>query len=224
MNTDADQMLTKKKKTASIVCLVAGVLVLVSLFLPWLKAAKPLDVSLSLLDYSACGKDYNDEGERVERCESMSNFKLADQLKKQYERFKELSSRMRAMGEGRDVPDVQEPGTSFAFFGMATLIVGLIGVLSLGAAGILGLKHKFIREPIAITTVALLALCLALVLGCIFVAVKPGDSESARYLGVSWPFFVFGAGVVGGIAGAQMLGKAHGPPEYDPYADPTALT
>ena len=53
------------------------------------------------------------------------------------------------------------------------------------------------------------------------VAVKPGDEGPMRLLGVSWPFFIFGAAVVAGVAGCQMLAKAFAPPEYDPYADPT---
>lgn len=193
MNTDSDQLVAKKKQTGSIVCLVAAVLVLVSLFMPWLKSAKlgrDGEVTMSLRTFSIC------EGGR---CESMSNMDLAKLMK-----------------------EAKQSGTSFPYFGWATLIVGLVGVIALGVAGGMGLKGRFVREPIAITTVALVSLCLALVLGCIFVATKPGDGEYGRLLGVSWPFFVFGIGVVGGIAGAQMLAKAHAPPEYDPYADPTA--
>jgi|GEM_PF-1777481 len=214
MNADADQLLAKKKTTGSIVCLVAGLLVLISLFLPWMKAAKGVDLSMTLLHMKACGGD---------KCESISNLKMAKMLTDQY---RESTERAKSWTDEehqyRKTPS--EPGTSFAYFGIATLVVGLIGALALIAAGGLALKQKFIREPIAVTTVALVALCLALVLGCVFVAVKPGDSDAGRLLGVSWPFFVFGIGVVAGIAGAQMLGKAYGPPEFDPYADPTMPT
>ena len=207
MYADAETALAKKKKIGSITCLVAAVLILASLFLPWLKAAKQVDVSMTLLSIKSCVEDRDWETDKVtKKCKSLSNFELAKEMKKLYE------------------DSSKKPGTSFAYFGLATLIMSIIGAVALGAAGILGLKQTFIREPIAITTVALIGLCLALVLGCIFVAVKPGDSEFGRLLGVSWPFFIFGIGIVGGIAGAQMLGKAYGPPEYDPYADPTVAS
>ena len=65
----------------------------------------------------------------------------------------------------------------------------------------------------------LLGACLGLITGCIFVAVKPGGVGA---IGVTWPFFVFGTAIVMGVAACQMLAKAFGPPEYDPYADPMA--
>lgn len=223
MDLDADPatLAAKRKKTASITCLVAAVLVLASLFLPWLKAAKGYDVSMSLLSIEACQRDRDYDTDKVTvKCESMSNLKLARQLKDSYQQAKELRAQF-PDEDGRPARMPPEPGTSFAYFGLATLVIGILGALALGAAGGLGLKGHFVREPVALTSAALIALCLALVLGCIFVAVKPGDSGAARMLGVSWPFFVFGAGIVGGIAGAQMLAKAHAPPEYDPYAEPT---
>ena len=201
MNTDAAAMIAKKKKTGAITCLVAAVLVLLSLFLPWLKSAKAKhsggQISMSLLSIEMCGG-----GE----CEKESNFKLAREIKQANE-----------MSE-------KKMGTTFPYFGIATLVISILGALALAGAGGLGLADKFIREPIAVTTIALVTLCLALVIGCIFVAVKPGDTEHGLVLGVSWPFFIFGIGIVGGIAGAQMLAKAYAPPEYDPYADPTAMS
>ena len=87
-------------------------------------------------------------------------------------------------------------------------LVALIGAILRGIwDGILGLLGTFVRSPIALTTVGLLAACLGLVTGCIFVAVKPGGVGT---IGVSWPFFVFGTAVVMGVAACQMLSKEIG--------------
>ncbi|MBK7070704.1 MAG: hypothetical protein IPH44_00250 [Myxococcales bacterium] len=196
MYADQSQMLAKKKQTASILAIVAAVLLAVSLFLPWLKSkqSKYVNASMTLLSFKVCSGD-GDE------CESMSNFKLAKKMKE----LNELSSK--------------KEGTTFPYFGLITLIVCLGAAAAMLAGGVLGLMGKFVRSPIAITTVGLLAACLGLITGCIFVAVKPGGAGA---IGVSWPFFVFGTAIVMGVAACQMLAKAFGPPEYDPYADPMA--
>ncbi|MBK9037533.1 MAG: hypothetical protein IPL61_40860 [Myxococcales bacterium] len=209
MYADSSQMIAKKKQTASIVCIVAAALLVVSLFLPWLKSNKSMGLSMTLLSFKQCGDDH---------CEQISNLKLVRELNRAYARAAEVAEEF-----GRDgPPDLpKKPGTSFAYFGLITLAVCLLAAGAMAAAGILGLTGRFIRAPIAITTVGLLTACLGLITGCIFVAVKPGDDGPWRTLGVSWPFFVFGTAVVAGVAGCQMLAKAFGPPEYDPYADPT---
>ena len=77
MYADQSQMLAKKKQTASILAIVAAVLLAVSLFLPWLKSkqSKYVNASMTLLSFKVCSGD-GDE------CESMSNFKLAKWLPK----------------------------------------------------------------------------------------------------------------------------------------------
>lgn len=196
MNADANEMIAKKRKTGSILALVAAVLLAVSLFLPWLKSKHNdfANISMTLLSIKVC----DGEGSH---CEKKSNFEVAKQIKE----LNEIAAK--------------KEGTSFPYFGLITLIVCLLGAAAMLAAGILGLMGTFVRSPIAITTVGLLAACLGLVTGCIFVAVKPGGVGT---IGVSWPFFVFGTAVVMGVAACQMLSKAFGPPEYDPYADPMA--
>lgn len=196
MYADQSQMLAKKKQTASILAIVAAVLLAVSLFLPWLKSkqSKYVNASMTLLAIKVCNGD-GDE------CKKMSNFELADEIKKANE-FAE-----------------KKQGTTFAYFGLITLIICLGAAAAMLAGGVLGLMGKFVRSPIALTTVGLLGACLGLITGCIFVAVKPGGVGA---IGVSWPFFVFGTAVVMGVAACQMLAKAFGPPEYDPYADPMA--
>lgn len=198
MYADQSQMLAKKKQTASILAIVAAVLLAVSLFLPWLKSKdnKHVRASMTLRSLEVC----QNQGDGWE-CESRSNFELAKEIKK----YNEISSK--------------KEGTTFPYFGLITLIICLGAAAAMLAGGVLGLMGKFVRSPIALTTVGLLGACLGLITGCIFVAVKPGGVGA---IGVSWPFFVFGTAVVMGVAACQMLAKAFGPPEYDPYADPMA--
>ena len=187
MNVDETQLSTSRKSTARIVCLVAALMVILPcLGLHWLRAPKNVDFGMSLLSIEACGG--GDEG--AERCELTSNLEIAKQMRKG------------KAGKG-----------VFAYAGIATLILSVVAGLSLAAAGGLAYKDRFIREPVALTTVALLTLCLALIAACVFVAAKP-----PLPLGVSWPFFLYAAGVVTGIAGAQMLSKAYSQVS-DPYWD-----
>jgi hypothetical protein len=215
MYADQTQMLAKKKQTASIVCIVAAALLGLSLLppLPWLKASSrrgDASVTMSLLTMKACVGD---------ECESLSNFKLAKKLKESYERSLEFSRELRESGD--NMPSPKEPKTLFPILGLITLVVCVVAFGTLMAAGVLGLTGRFITQPIALSSVALIASGLALILGCVFVATKP-DIGMGGSLGVSWPFFIFGIAVVGAVAGVQMLSKAFGPPEYDPYADPMA--
>ena len=106
---------------------------------------------------------------------------------------------------------------TYAYAGIATLFFAVIAAGALGAAGGLAFKDKFIRTPIALTTVALLALCLSLICGCVFLGATPTDRFGFGG-GVSWPFFIYGIGIVAGLAGAQMLAKAYSEVR-DPYWD-----
>ncbi|MEZ4402900.1 MAG: hypothetical protein R3B06_22960 [Kofleriaceae bacterium] len=207
MYDSAAEMIAKKKQTASIVCIVAAVVLAGSLFLPWLKnKSRRGSVTMSLLSTKMCAG-----------CESMSNLKLARELTRQYESAKQLREEFGRDGDDdARMPLPEKPGTAFAYVALATLVVCLLAAAALAAAGILGLKGRFITQPMALTSVGLVAACLGLVLGCVFLAIKPAGVG----LGASWPFFLFGAAVVAAVAGAQMLAKAFAPPEYDPYADP----
>ncbi len=187
MNVDETQLTTSRKSTARVVCLVAALFVILPcLGLHWLRAPSRYDLGMSLLAVEACGQDYDGK----EQCKSQSNFELAKEMRKE------------KVGKG-----------VFAYAGVATLILSVIAGLALAAAGGLAFKDRFIREPIALTTVALLALCFALIAACVFVGAKPRGP-----LGISWPFFLYAAGVVTGIAGAQMLSKAYSQVS-DPYWD-----
>lgn len=104
---------------------------------------------------------------------------------------------------------------TFAYAGIATIFFAVIAAGALATAGGLAFKDKFVRTPIPLTTVALLALLLALICGCVFLGAMPRFAFGG---GVSWPFFLFGAGVVAGLTGAQMLAKAYSEVQ-DPYWD-----
>ena len=80
------------------------------------------------------------------------------------------------------------------------LLVAAVAGLVVGA--ILAIVRAHPRLPIAPTTVALLALMLGLITGCVFVATKPGP---AGWVGVGTSFWMFGAGAVLGIAAAQRF-------------------
>ncbi len=187
MNTDENQLTASRKSTARILCLVAALFVIMPcLGLHWLRAPKQLDMGMSLLSIDMCGEDFDG----AQQCKSMSNLKVAKEMRKAKQ------------GQG-----------TFAYAGLATLILSVGAGLALAAAGGLAFKDRFVREPVALTTVALLTLCLALVAACVFIGAKPQGP-----LGVSWPFFLYSGGVVAGIAGAQMLSRAYSQ-VIDPYWD-----
>jgi hypothetical protein len=184
MNTDADALIQKRKKTARVVCIVAAVLVLVPcLGLRWIKAPRGIDAGVSLLFVSA-----GDESE--------SNLNAVDKINEY------ASDKDKIIG-------------TYAYAGIATLFFAVVAAGALATAGGLAFKDKFIRTPIPLTTVALLALCISLICGCVFLGAIPHFAFGG---GVSWPFFLYGTGVVTGLAGAQMLGKAYSE-VHDPYWD-----
>ncbi|HUQ02552.1 MAG TPA: hypothetical protein VM261_08665 [Kofleriaceae bacterium] len=186
MNEDADALNVKRKKTARVVCIVAAVLVLVPcLGLKWMKAGRGLDGGVSLLFVHPPNSS------------SESNLDEIDIVNNQA-----FSDKDKILG-------------TYAYAGIATLFFAVVAAGALGAAGGLAFKDKFIRTPVALTTVALLALCLSLICGCVFLGAMPKFWFGG---GVSWPFFLYGVGNVTGLAGAQMLAKAYSEVR-DPYWD-----
>ena len=100
----------------------------------------------------------------------------------------------------------------FAPMGWATFVLLLAAAAGLVAAGALALANKQPDWPMAPTTVALLALICGLITGCVFLATKPGE---AGMIGAGPAFWIFGAGAVVGIAGAQMLARVNRPVDPD---------
>jgi hypothetical protein len=109
-----------------------------------------------------------------------------------------------------------EMSAAFAPAGLATF--GLLAVASAALTISVLLAIAGIRRspPVAPTTVALLALTLGLIAGCIFVATKPG---AVGWVGVGLGFWVFGGSTVLGISAAQLLARVNRPPDPDLLAD-----
>ena len=185
MNTDENQLTAKRKSTARILCLIAAAMVILPCVgLDWMRA--PARYGDIGMSLTSMEMCGRDfDGDS--KCQTMSNFEVAKMAR---------SSK------------------AFAYCGIATLVLSVVGGLALAAAGGLAFKDRFIRKPMALTTIALLALCLSLITACIFVGAKPSGP-----LSISWPFFMYALGVVLAIAGAQMLAKAFSESAVDPYWD-----
>jgi len=133
------------------------------------------------------------------KCTEMSNSALVDQMR----------TELRDQGLDRDD---RMTSSVFAPCGWATFIACLIAVLGLLAAAGMAAGRRTPLWPISPSTLALLGIMAALITGCVFVATKPGP---AGYVGVGLSFWVFGAGAVLGIAGAQLLAKVNRPVDPD---------
>jgi hypothetical protein len=112
----------------------------------------------------------------------------------------------------------RRPSNAFVPLGYITLIASLIAAVGLIAAAGIAIAKKRPEVPIMPTTIALLGIVIALVTGCVFTAVKP---DARGYLGVGWTFFVFGAGIVAGLAGALMINKLIRPIDTEPGPPPS---
>lgn len=109
--------------------------------------------------------------------------------------------------------------TSSAFVpaGKATFVILLIAAAGLLAAAGLAAARKPLELPIAPTTIAVLGCMIGLIVGCVFVATKPGPPGM---VGVGFSFWLFGIGCTAGIVGAQLLAKLNRPPDPDWADDP----
>jgi hypothetical protein len=108
--------------------------------------------------------------------------------------------------------------TSGAFgpMGWATLVEILVAVAGLAGALALAIARKQPVLPIAPSTVGFIFIAFALITGCVFVATKPGPTG---FVAVGPAFWVFGAGVITGVAAAQLLARVNRPEDPDLMAD-----
>ena len=109
-----------------------------------------------------------------------------------------------------------QTSSAFAPVGLIAFVVCFVAAGGLVAGAALVLARKRPELPIAPTTIAILAIMVALVTGCVFVATKPGPTG---FVGVGLGFWAFGIGNVLGIAGAQLTAKAIRPRDPDLLAD-----
>lgn len=124
----------------------------------------------------------------------------------------ELIAQLRDFSEA----SARDASAAFAPFGWVTLVAALLAALGLVAAAAIAASRKTPDLPITPPTVALLGIMVGLVSGCVFVALKPGPPG---FVGVGLSFWVFGAGCVLGIAGAQLLAKVNRPLDPDLMQD-----
>ena len=93
------------------------------------------------------------------------------------------------------------PSSTLRAFGWVTSISCWIAAGMLVLSSVLVVLGRLFFRPIAATTLALLALIVGMIAGCVFVA-------QAREIGtVGWTFWVFGVGTVVGIVAAQRLAR-----------------
>jgi len=176
------------------------------------------EIGIGLRDNFACENTH---------CIEMSNGELCDLIDAKLDEVKHFSvdqvqdtditnivlSRVASSGQG-NLPE----HTSGAFVptGWATFVLAGLGIVALAAAIALAALGKRPDAPISPCSIALLALMVALVCACVFVATKPGSNGA---LGVGIGFWVFGGGAVLGIAGAQLLARAIRPVDPDLTTD-----
>lgn len=152
---------------------------------------KHLEFGFGLRSAFSCGTDYGGKT----TCEWRSNDDVVTE-------FKELEKASRS--------PQKLASSAFVPAGWITLISIILGALGLLAAAGLAFKKLAPDLPIAPTTIGLLGCMVGLISGCVFVATKPGPPGM---VGVGMSFWLFGAGVVMGIVGAQMLAKVIRPPD-----------
>lgn len=98
---------------------------------------------------------------------------------------------------------------------VAFIALGLGALMLLVSAGFVLARRK-LQWPVMPTTIALLAIAIALVTGCMFGALKPGPTG---YVGVSFGFIAFGLGAILGFTAALLLNKLLRPEDQDLLED-----
>lgn len=102
--------------------------------------------------------------------------------------------------------------SAFAPMGWITFGLSILAGLALLWGAFVTYQNKRPELPISPPSIALLALMVGMITACVFVATKPGGPG---FVGVSIGFWAFGAGLVAGIAGAQMIAKLIRPVDPD---------
>jgi uncharacterized membrane protein len=132
-------------------------------------------------------------------CASASNFDLVEQLDQQIVELKKDPN----PAVQRAIP--RPPWHGFPVVGIMALAFSVLAAASLLWAAVIALRRKRPELAIMPTTIAVIAIALAIVTGCIFVATKPGLYLDT--LTVGWTFWVFGVGVVSGLASVFPLNR-----------------
>ena len=153
-------------------------------------------------------------------CRSMSNRALVDtwheQLAEIRERVKDDQADLQNQVFVAQAADELRASNAFPALGWITLVCAALAALSLFTCVALVLAKKRVAWPIMPTTTAILGIAVGLIVGCVFVALKPGPPG---YVGVGMGFWAFGIGVIAGIVSTLMLNKLLRPHDPDLLAD-----
>jgi hypothetical protein len=147
--------------------------------------------------------NFDCEGLGTMTCVETSNSDLVDTMRAQLHE------------QGLDKDDRMTSG-AFAPCGWVTLVAIFLAAFGLLAAAGMAAGRRTPLWPMSPSTLALLGIMASLIAGCVFAATKPGPPG---YVGVGVSFWVFGAGAVLGIAGAQLLAKVNRPQDPDLMQD-----
>jgi hypothetical protein len=180
---------------AVLLALVAATGLVVAAFGPrWLTDAASNEEGFGLRTLDTCSV----------KCTSMTNFQLIDEINYARARIAEENKSLARQAQ-RELP--RKPWSGFPVVGWITLVASLIAAAGLVVGALFASANRRPAWPIMPTTIAVLGLLFAIICGCIFVATKPVWSD-IDHMGVGWTFFVFGAGVVTGLAAVFPLNKA----------------
>lgn len=180
------------------------------------------------LGYSTCHRpfSYDDKGAQWQ-CKTGSNAEFVAEVQRTIDMMEGMRSSLddsglsvaerqnvtfsevsRSLGRGGGL----KASGAFPITGFITMGLSILAAIGLIWSAVVALQKKRPEFKVAPTTIALLSIFVAMITGCIFVATKPGF---AGMVGVSWSFWLFGAGTVAGIASAQMIAKLIRPIDPD---------
>jgi len=141
----------------------------------------------------------------VERCEgrcvSLSNFDAIDALELQIVQIKAANM---TLPMNQQVPVPRSPWHGFPVVGVIALVAALLAAAALALTALLALAGKRVSLPIMPTTIAVLALAISIITGCIFLATKP---VLVDLMTLGWTFVVFGVSAVFGLAAVFPLNR-----------------
>jgi hypothetical protein len=185
----------RNRMIAIVLCFVAaGALLVAALSHRWLAHPVATENSAGLLSMQIC---------QGPTCVSKSNSDVVEELRSDDDADRWVGER----------PD--PPSRWFGRLGVTTFVLAVAAILALLASAGIALANKRPELPVAPTTIALVALILAIPTACLFAATKP----EAIPLGVSWSFWLFGGGDVVGLLAALLVSRQLRPADPDLLAD-----
>lgn len=121
-----------------------------------------------------------------------------------------------ARDEAELLEAVEVTSAPWPALGWITTFALALAMLALAGSAILVATDRRTAWPIQPTTLALLGVAIALVVGCVFAAIRPGPPG---YVGLSLGFFAFAAGVMLALGATLMLNGLLRPEDPDLLED-----